>query len=89
MSEAAREILICLVAAHFLSDFILQTDADAARKRNPLILIKHAAIVAATSPRSARAGQTETVPPGAELAVPALAVQTYQVLATSDELMSK
>lgn len=49
MSEAAKEILICLVAAHFLSDFILQTDADAARKRNPLILIKHAAIVAATS----------------------------------------
>jgi hypothetical protein len=49
VSEAAREILICLVAAHFLSDFILQTDADAARKRNPLILVKHAAIVAATS----------------------------------------
>jgi hypothetical protein len=49
VSEAAREILICLAAAHFLSDFILQTDADAARKRNPLILIKHAAIVAATS----------------------------------------
>lgn len=49
MSEAAKEILICLVAAHFLSDFVLQTDAAAARKRNPLILIKHAAIVAATS----------------------------------------
>lgn len=49
MSEAAKEILICLVAAHFLSDFILQTDADAARKRNPIILLKHAVIVAATS----------------------------------------
>jgi hypothetical protein len=49
MGEEGKAVLICLVVAHFLSDFILQTDADAARKRNPLILLKHAAIVAGTS----------------------------------------
>ena len=49
MDEIAKEILICLLAAHFLADFVFQSDADAPRKRRPLILIKHAFIVAATS----------------------------------------
>jgi hypothetical protein len=49
MDEIAKEILICLLAAHFLADFVFQSDADALRKRRPLILIKHAFIVAASS----------------------------------------
>ena len=49
MDEIAKEILICLLAAHFLADFVFQSDADAPRKRRPLVLIKHAFIVAATS----------------------------------------
>jgi hypothetical protein len=47
MDEIATEILICLSAAHFLGDFVFQGDADAARKTRPLILFKHAFIVAA------------------------------------------
>jgi hypothetical protein len=47
MSEAPKQILICLLAAHFLGDFIFQSDADAPRKERPLILLKHAFIVAA------------------------------------------
>ena len=49
MEEIAKEILICLLAAHFLADFLFQSDADAQRKRRPLILIKHAFIVATSS----------------------------------------
>jgi len=49
MDEVAQEILICLLAAHFLADFVFKSDADAPRKRRPLILIKHAFIVAASS----------------------------------------
>ena len=49
MDEIAKEILICLLAAHFLADFVFQSDADAPRKGRSLILIKHAFIVAATS----------------------------------------
>ena len=45
MSETSKQILICLLASHFLGDFILQSDADAPRKRYPLILLKHAFIV--------------------------------------------
>ena len=48
MNEIAKEILICLSAAHFLGDFVFQGDADAARKTRPLILFKHAFIVAAS-----------------------------------------
>ncbi len=48
MSEAAKEILICLLAAHFLGDFIFQSDADASRKRRARILLKHAFIVVAS-----------------------------------------
>ena len=48
MNEIAKEILICLSAAHFLGDFVFQGDADAARKTRPPILFKHAFIVAAS-----------------------------------------
>jgi hypothetical protein len=48
MNEITKEILICLSAAHFLGDFVFQSDTDAARKKEPLILFKHAFIVAAT-----------------------------------------
>jgi hypothetical protein len=48
MNEAAKQILICLLTAHFLGDFILQSDADASRKGRAIILFKHAFIVAAT-----------------------------------------
>jgi hypothetical protein len=47
MNEIAKEILICLSAAHFLGDFVFQGDADAVRKTRPLILFKHAFVVAA------------------------------------------
>ncbi|MBU2497340.1 MAG: DUF3307 domain-containing protein [Proteobacteria bacterium] len=48
MSEIAKEILICLLAAHFLGDFVFPGDSVAARKTRPLILFKHAFIVAAS-----------------------------------------
>jgi len=47
MNEMAKEILICLLAAHFLGDFVFQGDSEAARKTKPSILLKHAFIVAA------------------------------------------
>ncbi len=47
MNEPAQQILICLLTAHFLGDFIFQTDADASRKKRVFILLKHAFIVAA------------------------------------------
>jgi len=49
MNEAAKEILICLLAAHFLGDFIFQPNTAASSKRRPLILLKHSFIVAASS----------------------------------------
>ncbi|MCX5909671.1 MAG: DUF3307 domain-containing protein [Deltaproteobacteria bacterium] len=49
MEEISKEILICLSAAHFLGDFVFQSDADASRKRRPLILFKHAFIVSASA----------------------------------------
>lgn len=39
-------LFICLMAAHFLGDFVLQTDYDASNKRKFLVLVKHAGIVA-------------------------------------------
>jgi hypothetical protein len=47
MTEASKQILICLLAAHFLGDFILQSDADVPKKRRSLILLRHAFTVAA------------------------------------------
>ena len=49
MNEIAKQLLICLVAAHFVGDFILQSDKDASNKLKPLILLKHSVIVATLS----------------------------------------
>ncbi len=49
MSEFEKQLLVVLVTAHFLGDFIFQSDADASAKRRSLILLKHAFIVAASS----------------------------------------
>ena len=47
MYEAPKQILICLLAAHFLGDFILQSDGDAHGKGRLPILLKHGLIIAA------------------------------------------
>lgn len=49
MSEFGKQLLVALVTAHFLGDFIFQSDADASSKRRPLILLKHTFIVATSS----------------------------------------
>jgi len=49
MSEFEKQLLVVLVTAHFLGDFIFQSDADAWSKGRPLILLKHAFIVATAS----------------------------------------
>ena len=48
MNELSKEILICFVTGHFLGDFIFQSNADASKKKNPLILLKHTCIIAAS-----------------------------------------
>ncbi|MBN2318804.1 MAG: DUF3307 domain-containing protein [Acidobacteria bacterium] len=47
MDGIAQEILIYLTAAHFLGDFVFQTDAIASGKKRTAVLLKNAAIVAA------------------------------------------
>lgn len=47
MEDITKEILICLIAAHFLGDFIFQTDEEASQKKRIPILLKHAGLVAA------------------------------------------
>lgn len=49
MSTAFVATLIPLVTAHLLGDFVLQTREDVAYKHRPLVLLKHAVIVAAVS----------------------------------------
>lgn len=49
MNEIAKQLLICLVASHFVGDFIFQSDKDASNKLRPLILLKHSFIVAILS----------------------------------------
>ncbi len=44
-----RSLLACLLAAHFLADFVLQSDRTAATKSEILVLMKHAFIVSAVS----------------------------------------
>lgn len=46
MNEITKQLLICLVASHFVGDFIFQSDKDASNKLRPLILLKHSFIVA-------------------------------------------
>jgi hypothetical protein len=47
LDEIAKEILVCLAAAHFLGDFLFQSDGDASGKASLPILLKHGTIVAA------------------------------------------
>lgn len=49
MSEIARQLLVCLIAAHLIGDFILQGQKKANSKSNVFILLKHSCIVAALS----------------------------------------
>jgi len=49
MNEIARQLLVCLVAAHFIGDFILQGGKEAVSKTNIFVLLKHSFIVAALS----------------------------------------
>jgi hypothetical protein len=49
MSEAQIYVLIALTAAHFLGDFLFQTDALAARKKIFRVLLLHSSIVALLS----------------------------------------
>ncbi len=49
MNDLAKEVLICLVAAHFLGDFVFQTNENASTKKKAPILLKHAFIVAGFS----------------------------------------
>lgn len=46
MNEITQQLLICLTAAHFAGDFLLQSDKDASTKQRPSTLLKHAGIVA-------------------------------------------
>jgi hypothetical protein len=41
MNEITRQLLICLMASHFVGDFIFQSDKDASNKLMPLILLRH------------------------------------------------
>jgi hypothetical protein len=45
MDSILIQILIPLLAAHFLSDFILQTDEDVKKKQSPLVFGKHIVFV--------------------------------------------
>lgn len=45
MSEIARQFLACLIAAHFIGDFILQAEKEAENKSNIFILLKHSFVV--------------------------------------------
>jgi hypothetical protein len=49
MSELGKQFLVVLVTAHFLGDFIFQSDIYASLKRRPFILLKHAFVIAASS----------------------------------------
>jgi len=42
-------LLVTLSVAHVIGDFVLQTRSDAGRKNDPLVLIKHAGLVALAS----------------------------------------
>lgn len=44
-----RALLVCLIAAHFLADFVFQTAKTAENKLNFLVLLRHAFLVSAVS----------------------------------------
>ena len=45
MNGVFTQILVPLLAAHFLADFILQTDEDVKRKQSVLVFVKHIVLV--------------------------------------------
>jgi hypothetical protein len=47
MEEISKEIMICLIAAHFVGDFLLQSDTDASEKKRIPVVLKHGIIVTA------------------------------------------
>src|SRR5690625_2610551 len=44
MASSPVDLFILLLAAHVLGDFVLQTNEDVARKREPLVLARHSLI---------------------------------------------
>jgi hypothetical protein len=49
MDLATRQLLVCLVTAHVLGDFLLQSRQDVAAKGRPSVLLKHTLVIAALS----------------------------------------
>jgi hypothetical protein len=49
VNELTLKLILCLLAAHFSGDFLLQTDDDVIRKRSPSILLKHTLILTVLS----------------------------------------
>lgn len=49
MDEITKLLLACLIAAHFIGDFLLQTEKEANNKSNIFVLLKHAFIVSIVS----------------------------------------
>ncbi len=45
----AKQLLICLAAAHVLGDFALQSDEDADKKQKWSVLLKHTLVIALLS----------------------------------------
>jgi len=62
VSESAIQLVICLATAHFLGDFILQTDQDVARKSRPLTFARHVFLVGLASYVFAGAWKTWQIP---------------------------
>ena len=49
MDVITRQLLLCLITAHVLGDFLLQSDADVARKDRWLGLARHGLVITALS----------------------------------------
>jgi hypothetical protein len=49
MDLETRQLLVCLVAAHVLGDFLLQTQQDVKEKSRPVVLVKHTLVLAVLS----------------------------------------
>jgi len=62
VSPISQQLMICLVAAHVLGDFVLQSDHDAANKRRLRTLLKHALLISALSYGLAGVWQNWAIP---------------------------
>ncbi len=49
MDLETRQLLVCLVAAHVIGDFLLQSKQDVAHKEKAITLLKHTLIIATLS----------------------------------------